>query len=252
MKQQTLFLFLHGAGVGPWVWERTREHLPFESLALTYPGRKADATPETCAEAIIAELNHRLHADSKTDANIIVVLHSLAGVLAGPLALALGKRLQRVVLLSAIVPAPKQNFAQTMGFPVRWILPLLFRMNPKGLKPSPSMIRHELAHDLSPEDADRIISEYQAEFPGLYLSSPSPLPEKTPLSFIQLLQDRSVSPPLQQKIIHRLLITNTYTLDAGHMAMLSQPEKLARLLETIGNQSIEPSILQHAGHQQGH
>lgn len=230
-------VFLHGAGTGPWIWDRVRAHWQCESLALTYPGRQRLASPESCAEAVVAELN-RLACDE-----IILVLHSLAGVLAGPLAMRLGRRLKRLILLSAVVPAPRRNFAQALGFPARLVLPMLFRLQSKGLKPSPGMIRSELCHDLAPEDADRIVTRYEAEFPGLYLTPPTPLPSDSPLTYIHLLQDRSVSPRVQQTMMDRLMIADRHAIDAGHLAMLSQPETLVRILRVIREKaphSLEP------------
>jgi pimeloyl-ACP methyl ester carboxylesterase len=231
-------VLLHGAGVGPWIWDRTRKHLHAESLVLTYPGRQSQATPETCAEAIAAELSRTASANTNPNTNdeIIIVLHSLAGVLAGPLAARLGGRLKKVVLLSAIVPSPGKTFAQALGFPARLVLPILFRLNSKGLKPSPAMIRNELCQDLLPEDAEKVIGRYEAEFPGLYLTPPQPLPAHIPRTYIQLLQDRSLSPKVQQKIIYQLSIRNTYAIDAGHLVMLSKPERLAAILEAICEQ----------------
>jgi pimeloyl-ACP methyl ester carboxylesterase len=228
-KIKPTVVLLHGAGVGPWIWDRTRKHLHADSLALTYPGRQSQATPETCADAIATEL-------SRNTGDFIIVLHSLAGVLAGPLAARLGGRLKKVVLLSAIVPTPEQTFAQVLGFPARLILPLLFRLHSKGLKPSPQMIHSELCQDILPEDAEKVIGHYEAEFPGLYLTPPQPLPVKTPLTFIKLLQDRSISPRVQQKIIQHLAINSTYEIDAGHLAMLSQPERLAGILDALCEQ----------------
>jgi pimeloyl-ACP methyl ester carboxylesterase len=232
-KINPTLVLLHGAGVGPWIWGRTRKHLHAESLALAYPGRQSQATPETCADAIAAEL-------SRNTGDFIIVLHSLAGVLAGPLAARLGDRLKKVVLLSAIVPAPGQTFAQVLGFPARLILPILFRLHSKGLKPSSQMIHSELCQDILPEDAEKVIGHYEAEFPGLYLTPPQPLPAHIPRTYIQLLQDRSISPRVQQKIIKHLSIHNTFEIDAGHLAMLSQPERLAAILDAICEQESNP------------
>jgi pimeloyl-ACP methyl ester carboxylesterase len=237
-KIKPTMVLLHGAGAGPWIWDRMRSYLHADSIALTYPGRQGKATPETCAEAVAAELSRTASANTSTQTmgDFILVLHSLAGVLAGPLATRLGARLKKVVLLSAIVPSPGQTFAQALGFPARWVLPLLFRLHAKGLKPSPQMIRSELCQDLQPEDAEKVVSQYEAEFPGLYLTPRQSIAIDTPLAYIQLLQDRSISPRLQQNVIRQLSINSTFEVDAGHLAMLSQPERLAGILNSLCEQ----------------
>jgi hypothetical protein len=57
---------------------------------------------------------------------------------------------------------------------------------------------------------------------------------------MKLLQDLSISPQLQQNVIHHLSISNTHEIDAGHLAMLSQPEPLARILDTLCEQELAP------------
>ncbi len=221
----TMTVLLHGAGAGSWIWGRVIAHLRGPAFAPEYPGRRAGATPETCADAIVARL------DGAGIGDVVLVLHSLSGVLAAPLALRLGTRLKHLVLVAAVVPAPGRTFAQTLGFPARLVLPLLFRLNPKGLRPSPAMIRSELCDDLSPEDVDEVVNRYAAEWPGLYLTPAPALPDGLPTSVILLTRDRSVPPTLQRAIAKRLGVSRTRELDAGHLAMLSRPGELAAWID---------------------
>jgi pimeloyl-ACP methyl ester carboxylesterase len=236
---RTTTVLLHGAGAGPWIWDRVIARLNGPAVAPEYPGRLAGATPETCADDIMTQLDRAGIRDA------VLVLHSLAGVLAAPLASRLGARLKHLVPVSAVVPSPGRTFAQTMEFPARLVLPLLFRLNPKGLMPSPRMIRDELCGDLSPEDADAIVERHAAEWPGLYLTPASKLPDGVPMTSVILTGDRSVPPKLQRDIANRLGISRTHELDAGHLAMLSRPEELARLIDRAalehvnGNPSFE-------------
>ena len=55
-------------------------------------------------------------------------------------------------------------------FVQRLVLRLLFRFNPRGLKPSPAMIRQELCNDLEPSSAALLIERYAPEFPCPYLA----------------------------------------------------------------------------------
>ncbi len=219
-------LLLHGAGTGPWVWDRVLETLQTPAIAPTYPGRVSGATPDACADGVVAALD-RAGID-----HVVPVLHSLAGVLARPLAERLGSRLKKLILLSAVVPAPYRTFAQTMGFPARLLLPLLFRFNPNGLKPSPKMIRAELCHDLTEEDTDSVIENYAAEMPGLYMTPAGPGEIRVPATtYLKLLQDRSVPPSLQDSIAGRLTGSKIREFNAGHLAMLSRSRELAHVLD---------------------
>ncbi len=219
----TTAVFLPGAGAGPWIWERTIQHLGSASLTPDIPGRVAGATPAGCAEAVVRQI------DDSGAGDVLLVLHSLAGVLAADLAERLGERLKATVLVSGVVPEAGATFARTMGFPARLILPLLFRFNREGLKPSAAMIRSELCNDLDEADAEMVIARYEAEMPGLYLTpvrSGATLPEPV---YVHLTADRSVTPALQERIATRTR-ARVHRVDAGHLVMLSRPQELAALI----------------------
>jgi pimeloyl-ACP methyl ester carboxylesterase len=224
MSNKTTVVFLHGAGTGAWVWERVMNELPLPTIALDVPGRSAGATPEGCADALAAELDQR-GIDS-----VILVMHSLAGVLAPGLAARLGTRVKRCIFVAAVIPPSGGSFVDALGFVNRLILRILFKLNPKGLTPSPAMLRTELCNDLSPQDSEQLISRYAPEMPGLYLTPVikfSPLPNAT---YIKLLKDQSVSPAQQETMLARLSQPVVRKLESGHMAMLAAPKALADLI----------------------
>jgi pimeloyl-ACP methyl ester carboxylesterase len=224
MSDKTTIVFLHGAGTGAWVWERVINELSVPAIALDVPGRSPEATPERCADALVAEL------DQRGIGPVILALHSLAGVLAPGLAARLGDRVKRSVFVAAVIPPSGGSFVDALGFMNRLILRVLFKFNPKGLTPSPAMLRAELCKDLSPEECERLISRYAPEMPGLYLTPVvkfSPLPNAT---YIKLLNDQSVPPDRQETMLTRLSQPTVRELATGHMAMLADPAALAKLI----------------------
>jgi pimeloyl-ACP methyl ester carboxylesterase len=224
MSSPATFVFLHGAGAGPWVWERVIRQLEAPALALEYAGREKGATPAACAGVVAAELERRGVGE------VVIVMHSLAGVLARDLGTHLGNRLRRCVFVSAVIPPAGDRFVDTLGFAQRTVLHLLFRLNPSGLKPASRMIRAELCNDLTAEDADEVVSRYQAEMPGLYLEPTALGPIGCPSIYLKLLHDRSVKPAQQQAMASGLGDVRVYELPAGHLAMLSTPSDVAAIL----------------------
>ncbi len=219
MKESTVVL-LHGAGAGAWVWERVEPLIAASSVSLDVPSRSRDATPTNCAKKIVEAL------DDRGIDRVVLVMHSLAGVLAGALADRLADRLDGCVYVSAVVPAKGSTFAKAIGFPGRLLLPLLFRLRPGGLLPSEAMIRKELCTDLKENDCRLVIERYEAEFPGLYLSRVAGPPDRRS-EYVKLLQDSSVTPVQQSRIIDRLDDPEVFEIESGHLVMLSHPEKLA-------------------------
>lgn len=222
MADNVTVVFLHGAGTGPWIWQRVRAAIPVASEAIAVPSRQENASPEACAAAIDAELN-----DKGID-RVFVVMHSLAGILAPELGKRLGDRLAGTVFLSAVVPPPGKRFVDVMGFPNGFVLRMLFKFNPRGLKPSSKMLRSELCNDLAEEDTVTLIDRYEAEWPGLYLAPVGAATYSHRPTYIKLLDDRSVRPRLQDRMIQGLPDPHVVTLDAGHMAMLSRPDDLGK------------------------
>lgn len=225
MSNEVTILFLHGAGMGPWVWDRVIQELSTPAVALEIPGRTHNATPENCAAAIVTEL------DRMGIGPVVLVMHSLAGVLAPGLSARLGSRVKRFVFVSAVIPPPGGSFVDALGFMNRQILRILFKFNPNGLKPSPTMIQRELCNDLDPQDTEDVVSRYMAEMPGLYLTPVTATAPIANATYIKLLKDQSVPPTQQNSMIARLDKPLVREIDAGHLAMLSAHTTLANLIQ---------------------
>ena len=220
-------VLLHGAGVGAWIWASVIERMATPTIALDLPCRHAGATPEQCAQDLIADLDRRGIDE------VVIVAHSLAGVLMPELAARLGTRLRHCVYLAAVVPPSGGAFVDALGAVERTLLRLLFRFHRNGLKPGPAMIRRELCNDLDETTAERVVSRYVAEFPGLYLTPTRAQPVRAPSTYLRLLRDRSLAPSRQDAMIARLHNPQLHELDAGHLAMLSMPAQLAQRLTAI-------------------
>lgn len=227
MSEKTTLVLLHGAGVGAWVWEPVQQMLTAPAWALNVPGRHAGATPDGCAAALVADM------DRRGLQSVVLVVHSLAGVLVPGLAARLGPRLVHCVYVGAVVPPSGGAFVDALGLANRVVLRLLFKFNRKGLKPSPAMIRRELCNDLDEATAQEVVSRYEAEFAGLYLSPTGPRPAVGAATYVKLLKDQSVVPAQQDASIARLHHPTVREIDAGHLAMLSAPKQLAALLDQV-------------------
>ncbi|HOX49909.1 MAG TPA: alpha/beta hydrolase [Fibrobacteria bacterium] len=219
-------VFLHGAGLGPWVWESTRALLPYPSVALEVPSDRPDMDPQRAAAALLADPSFPERGP------VVLVLHSLAGVLESALATSLGERLVHVVHVATVVPAPGKSFAATRGFAANLILRVLFRTHPEGLRPSPAMIQRELAADLDASSCATLVERFRPQQGGLFLEPVSARQTKVDSSYIVCGRDRSVAPALQRRIAARRG-SRIEVLETGHLPMLAQPTLLAGVLSRI-------------------
>lgn len=222
--ERPTILLLHGAGTGAWVWERVVPALTAPALALDVASRSEGATPDICADALVRDLNDRQVG------SVVLVVHSLAGVLAGPLASRLGSRLRHVVFVGAVIPRSGGSFVDGLPFPNRLILKTLFFFNRGGLKPSASMIRRELCNDLSDAEAKRVVERYEPEWPGLYLTPASASRVPSGAAYVKLLKDRTLPVKQQDRAINQIANPRICELATGHLPMLGAPRDLANIL----------------------
>jgi pimeloyl-ACP methyl ester carboxylesterase len=107
------FVLVHGAMHGGWCWRDVHRRLgrrghDVHRPTLTGQGdRRAGLTPEVGVATHVADVHELLWFEDLTEVHL--VLHSYAGILAGPLAELAEERLASVVYLGAFVTAPGQS-----------------------------------------------------------------------------------------------------------------------------------------------
>lgn len=220
----TSCVLLHGAGIGAWAWRTVIDQMVTPATALDVPGRRLGVTPESCAEDLVREI------DARGLGEVVLVAHSLAGVLVPTMARLLDARLRRCVYLASVVPPPGGAFVDAVGLANRLLLRALFRFNRDGLKPSPAMIRKSLCNDLDEATTEMVVSRYAAEYPGLYLEPAGTLPD-IPTTYIRLTHDHAVTRSQQDASIGRLRTPRVRELEAGHLPMLSMPTRVAAAID---------------------
>ncbi|HEX4434939.1 MAG TPA: alpha/beta fold hydrolase [Acidimicrobiales bacterium] len=107
------FVLVHGAMHGGWCWRDVHRLLSQRGHDVHCPtlsgqgDRRSGLSPEVGVDAHVGDLDELLWFEDLSDVHL--VLHSYAGVLAGPLAERTEERLSSVVFLGAFVTAPGQS-----------------------------------------------------------------------------------------------------------------------------------------------
>jgi pimeloyl-ACP methyl ester carboxylesterase len=107
------FVLVHGAMHGGWCWRGVQRRLARHGHDVTTPtltgqgDRRSGLTPDVGVDTHVADLEELLWFEDLSEVHL--VLHSYAGVLAGPLAERAEERLASVVYLGAFVTAPGQS-----------------------------------------------------------------------------------------------------------------------------------------------
>jgi pimeloyl-ACP methyl ester carboxylesterase len=107
------FVLVHGAMHGGWCWRDVQRRLEQEGHVVHCPtltgqgDRRSGLTPDVGIETHVHDIAELLWFEDLS--NVHLVLHSYAGVLAGPLAERAGRRLSSIVYLGAFVTGPGQS-----------------------------------------------------------------------------------------------------------------------------------------------
>lgn len=107
-----LIVLVHGAMHGGWCWERVRPLLEAQGWKISAPtlagqgGGRSDLHPGIGSSTHAGEIVELLRREGAPDTHL--VLHSYAGILAGPIAEQAEGRLGRITFLGAFLASPGQ------------------------------------------------------------------------------------------------------------------------------------------------
>jgi pimeloyl-ACP methyl ester carboxylesterase len=233
------FVLVHGGGCDRRCWSRMTPHLARPALAVDLPGRgshPADLGDVHLADfvaAVAGEIEQRdLH-------DVVLVGHSLAGITLPGVAAAVPDRVSRLVFISCAIPPPPMSVLDCLGSFSPAAADIVDQLGPDVLTTT-GTLHPDLAAAMFCNDMD---DEQLAFTLGIMVpesfqvvsepTSPTGLPPAQPCTYVRLLQDASLTPATQTEMLARLGHPEVVDLDAGHMAMITQPEALASILDRL-------------------
>lgn len=232
------FVLVHGAWQGGWCWD------PLKTLLLQrghqvscpdLPGHGSNRCPlsDVTYDMYYQSLENEI---TKYTEPVILVAHSMSGILAAPLLDRYPERISHLFLIAAFVAQNGQSMIDiaVAGGPSE-IPPILIedaknntqRLNLKKAKAA-------LYYDCPSEVADWAISQLQPQplapltTPVRWIDSGKTRHKRT---YIFCEEDRDVHPTTQQNILEHYPC-RVINLKAGHFPFLSIPEQLAELLSS--------------------
>jgi len=227
------FVLIHGALHGAWCWEGVVEALrgmSHEAVAFDLPGAGADPTPRATVTFEV-----QVAAASRVVAShhdVVLVGHSLAGILLPAIAAANPGRIREVVFLAAYVLNAGERSIDLVPAERR---PRYFEM--AASRPDNTLwfdydtARRLFLSDVSEEAARRAYERFtpQPFEPQLNVARFSAGDIQAVTRYILCENDRALPRELCLKMASKLK-GPVQTIAAGHDAMLSEPRKLAEML----------------------
>ena len=226
--EKPLFVFLHGAGLGAYIWDELIQLLPFETLAINFPHRgSAEKIP--AKNTLQAYVDHSIaQLTPFSNRNIVLVVHSIGGCVGLELAAHLGNRLSAFVAISASIPARGTAFMDMFSFVPKQLSLLFLRL--LGTKPPEKVLRNGLCTGLNDEQAIRVVGSYTPEPLALYIDKiTAPIPA-VKRYYILLSDDKSFSLEQQRRFATTFAADEQTEIAAGHLVMLSHPQVVKEIL----------------------
>ena len=228
------FVLLHGAMLGRWIWDRLTPLLDRASLAVDLPGRgikPADITDLALGDAVDSVVSD---VEAWPIKQVVLVAHSLSGILVPAVTTRLGDRVAHAVFVGAAVPSPGESYLDVLPASQRLFLRLVLTIQRSGPLTPPWATRRALCNDLDDPTTHLVIGRLTREAPRFYCDPvPGEMPQRMPKLYVKLTRDRAFSSALQHKMITRLQTTRVETIEAGHLPMLGHASRLAAILNPL-------------------
>lgn len=247
----SLFCLVHGAFQGTWCWDLLIPYLEAQghkTLAMDLPIDNASTTLSQFADVVIQAL-------SKTDDDIVLVGHSMAGTIIPLVAEAV--KVSQLVFVGALIPYPGistfDQFSHHLDFetlksfnyqPKDPSILEQFHDEPDMFEPASvgkdyadeAVLRHFFYHDCQPDVTQWAISKSRRQESMAYIFENNPLKAlpKVERKYIVCSNDRILSPTWSRYAARKRLGVEAVELPSGHCPHLSCPDLLASVL-TMGS-----------------
>jgi pimeloyl-ACP methyl ester carboxylesterase len=235
------YILVHGSWQAPYVWDAVRADLVKKGntvIVVELPGHGGDNTPPQNLSLDVYR-DKVMEALAKTNGNVILVGHSMAGMVITQVAEKVPTKISKLVYIGAFLPASGQALTDlAFSDPGSKLGPALV---PSADQLTLDVKRDNLTelfiNDGAPATKEAVITHYRAE-PAIPFANKVTL---TPANFgsvdkvyIKTLQDVVISPALQDRMIAAAGIKTIYEVNTSHSPFLAQPHAVSDLLLKLG------------------
>ncbi|WP_037464828.1 alpha/beta fold hydrolase [Shimazuella kribbensis] len=218
------FLFLQGAGLQSSIWNNVLEKLPYPYLLIDSP------QPKTNKKLTLDEysMNIKQAVEKWEVEKIVIVAHSIGGVVALKCANLMQDRVVGLIAIGAAIPKDGGSFLSIFPYPKSLLMHIILRLF--GTKPPESAIRQGLCSDIPESKTKDIIDNFVVESLHLYTDQTNVSSPNVSKMYVKLSEDKELDNVLQEKMIHNLNPDQIVELDTGHLPMISRSGELSGIL----------------------
>lgn len=233
------FVLVHGGGHGGWCWRptaqllRSRGHEVYAPTLTGFGERSHLDTSTVSFETFVTDVVNVLWFEDLTD--VVLVGHSMGGVVIPRVAETVPERVRRVVWLAAVVTSDTESLLQAVP-QSPWIARAVV-IGPDGTAHTdPELILDANIHDGTPEQR-RFVHDRHLPYPPHALVEPGRLSAflglGLPTGYVVAADDRTIEPPVARGFAERLQGCRRAEVPGGHDCMVTRPAEVAAALESM-------------------
>ena len=235
------FVLVHGAWQAPYVWESVRAQLldaGNKVIVVELPGHGSDMTPPHLLSLDVYR-DKVVDALSGVEGKIILVGHSMGGMVITHVAEKVPSKIRKLVYMGAFLPTSGQSLDELANTdPDSRLGPQLTLSDDKlTLDVKRDSLTYLFISDGTQADKEKVIANYRAE-PVIPFTNKVTLTNErfgaVEKVYIKTLKDIVISPGLQDRMIAGAGIKTVYQIETSHSPFLAQPKAVADLLLKIG------------------
>jgi pimeloyl-ACP methyl ester carboxylesterase len=236
------FVLVHGAFAGKYAWDEVKpilEKAGNKVITLDLPGHGDDntAAKEVTFEDYLSAVTHVINAQPS---KVILVGHSMGGVIVSAVAEKIPAKIEKLVYLSAYLPQSGQSLQELAETDAESLIGrnLKFTSDYSGGYLPDDITEKVFAGDCSEAIKKLVVEKSKGKFEPLAAFQAKPVFtdnfDGVEKYYIETLQDLGVGTTLQRKMVaENGTVKKVFTLDCGHSAYFAKPAELAKILETL-------------------
>lgn len=233
------YLFIHGSWHGAWCWYKIIPELEkagHRALAIDLPSLGSDKTP-------VAEITPYTWADyvcellEKEEEPVILVGHSRGGIILSQVAERMPDKIKVLVYMAAFMVPNGESLVSTANLPVNSDSLISSSMKIDGEAGYATLdkgaIESAFYHLCPPEDVvlARLLTQPEALAPLVaQVNISNEKYGQVPRVYIEALQDRAITLPLQRFFLEQLPCDKVMSIDSDHSPFFSRPKEVVKAL----------------------
>lgn len=238
MQNVLTFILVHGALLGSGGWDKTVSQLQqrgHNAIILDLPGRAGDET-DPKSITLVTAAQKVVEVMKLQKGKVVLVGHSQGGLVISQAAEMAPEKVQSLIYVTALLPKSGQTLGEIIKDDKESLIGpnLIVELEKGTMHFNPKAdFRAVFAGDVSEAEGKKAYANTVHEPLGIGGTPISLSPEKfgrIPRHYVMAMQDRVLTPALQEKMIREVGVDRIVRLNSSHSPFLSVPKDLAKAL----------------------